>query len=395
MRILFITHYSDLYGANRSLMNLLNGLLKFGVQPLVIIPKGGEICDVLNKMNIPFILFEFNMWCGNTPIRTKNKFLIQQKLLTALVNNKIKNFENLVKLKKLHKKLGSFNPSFVYSNSSVFNFGLLYAKKYQIPHVWHLREVQEHYNLKWFYNEKNVSKNFNSSEVVIAASHFLKENYELRNGVRNIKVIYNGILTKKELLELDQKRMCSLKKNSSPIIVFGVVGLLHPKKNQMEAIKAFSIVSKKFPKSKLLIIGQGDQSHLKTVAKELGVIDRVEFLGHMKNPFDAYLEMDIFLMCSRLEGFGRVTAEAMASSIPVIGFREGGTKEIIKEGITGFFYDSDYVELAKKMLFLCENPKEIKKMGKRGREFFETDYLLEDHSKAIYEILELRKNNGN
>ena len=49
MRVLFITHYTDLYGANRSLLNLIDGLKQFKVKSFVLCPSEGEIPRALEK----------------------------------------------------------------------------------------------------------------------------------------------------------------------------------------------------------------------------------------------------------------------------------------------------------------------------------------------------------
>ena len=64
MKIVFFTHYSELYGANKSLINLIEGLISlYTIQPLVVIPKEGAISLVLKEKNIPYIVVKFYLWC--------------------------------------------------------------------------------------------------------------------------------------------------------------------------------------------------------------------------------------------------------------------------------------------------------------------------------------------
>jgi len=301
-------------------------------------------------------------------------------------NLKRKKFNNS-QLSSLKLKLGNFNPDFVHSNSSVFNFGLLYAIKYCIPHIWHLRESQEHYHFQWYHNTNFINKTFKKSDVVITVSCFLREYYSRKNNIRNSKVLYNGVLSYKDLLKLDELR--KLKTESvDEALVFGIVGLLHPKKGQEEAIKSFAIVNKNYPRARLIIVGEGDQNRLRKLVEELKLTSSVEFFGHLKDPYEAFLTMDICLMCSRMEGMGRVTLEAMASGIPVIGYREGGTIELIEENITGLFYEFDHNKLAEKMIYLIENREQRIKMGEIAREIFEKKYTSEIYAENFMKILE-------
>jgi len=387
INILFITHYTGLYGANKSLLNLLEGIKDYDIEPLIIIPANGDLCDVLEKKNIPYVIQEFNWWCGVIPKLPTNRLKSIKVKVKNWKLNRHRKKKNLNNLKLLKQKIVNFKPDFIHSNSSVFNFGLLYGKKYNIPHIWHLRESQEQYYLKWFYNINYVNKSFKNSEIIIAVSNFLKENYYKKNKIRNIKVIYNGVLSYKALLKLDQLRKTK-PDNKSEALVYGIVGLLHPKKGHEEAIRAFSKVNKSYPKTKLLIVGEGDQGRLRNLVNDLGITKNVEFWGHISDPFQAFLKMDVCLMCSRMEGLGRVTIEAMASNIPVIGYKEGGTIEIIQENITGLFYEIDYNYLAEKMVYLIENKELRIKMGNKGRELFELKYTSEIYAKNFMEILE-------
>jgi glycosyltransferase involved in cell wall biosynthesis len=386
MNILFITHYTALYGANKSLLTLIEGLEKYNVNPMLVVPEFGEICEVLEKQNIPFIIQKYSRWCGEIPKLPKNRF---KRIITIgnnwgrIINHK-KN--NLKYLNFLNEKIDNFKPEFIYSNSSVFNFGLLYAKRYKIPHIWHLRETQEHYNLEWFYNIKTINKSFNDSEIVLAISKFIKVNYQTKNQIKDIIVEYDGVLSINDLVLLDKKRQVIKKPNKSSV-VFGIVGLIHPNKGQEDAIRAFSIVAQKHPSSKLLVVGLGGQLPLKKLVNKLEISNNVEFWGHISDPFDAFLKMDVCLMCSKKEGLGRVTLEAMASNIPTIGYKEGGTIELIEENINGMFYEFDYKELAERMIYMIENKERRIEMGNNGRQIFEQKYTSEIYAKNIYNIL--------
>ena len=77
--------------------------------------------------------------------------------------------------------------------------------------------------------------------------------------------------------------------------------------------------------------------------------DKVEMLGYVNDPYAIHQKADAVLMCSKSEGMGRVTLEAMIFGNPVIGFNGGGTPELIEDGVDGFIYHTDENELAQKM----------------------------------------------
>lgn len=386
MKILFITHYSALYGANKSLINLIEGFGSMPVEFCVVLPNEGELSLELDKRRIKYIIQEFNWWAGtnkNANNEASGKF---KKFLLRKRKEYQKHKICIQHVNELKHKLRDFKPGVVMSNSSVINFGFVFARKFDIPHVWFLRESQEQYYLKWLYHKRIIKRNFNRSDIIIAVSDFLKKYYSNRLGIKNIKTVYNGVVNAKDLILLDKRRKEKENQKNS-FITFGIVGLLHPKKGQAEAINAFGLINKEFPETKLIIAGLGDQTGLRELVKRIGLEDKVEFWGHIEEPFEAFLEMDVYLMCSRMEGLGRVTLEAMASGLPVIGYYEGGTKDIILENETGLFYKKDHEDLAEKMRYLIRNPELRLKFGNNARALVDAKYTSEVYAENVYNLI--------
>lgn len=387
MKILFFTHYSELYGANKSLLDLIDGLvLVYKIEPYVILPYEGDLMSVLNENKIPFEVVPFHQWCEIIQRRSRHPYrYIKNVIQTKKRIKKINKF-NGEQIYNVKEKIGDFAPDFVYSNSSVFNFGYLFAKKYHIKHIWHFREFGEKdYNLV-FFNKKNVIHCFNKSDKIIAISNAIKFFYKTNYFVKNIEVAHNSVLSMSVLEKIDKRKENKKVRNSSEI-VFGIVGLLHKNKGQEDAIRAFKLVNSIYPETKLLIVGTGNQHDLLNLSTDLNITSKVDFLGHLADPFDAFLNMDVNLMCSRNEGLGRVTIEAMAASIPTIGYRGGGTIEIVEEYKTGLFYENNYQDLSEKMIFLIENESKRIEMGINARKIFQEKYINEIYASSIYEII--------
>lgn len=137
-------------------------------------------------------------------------------------------------------------------------------------------------------------------------------------------------------------------------------------------IKALSIVRKHFPEAKLKIAGCGPlESELKSLACELKIAKFVVFLGKIdhRRITEVYSESDILLNCSKVESFGMVLLEAMASGLPVVSTNVGGVSSVIRDGVNGFLVESDnYIEMAEKLLYLLRNPEKAFEISKRGKE---------------------------
>jgi glycosyltransferase involved in cell wall biosynthesis len=112
-----------------------------------------------------------------------------------------------------------------------------------------------------------------------------------------------------------------------------------------------------------------------------------------KRPKDSELvkiyNQSIATLClSRFETFGLVPLESMACGTPVVVVKEGGYRESVVDGVTGFLVDRDPALFGSKIAFLLKNPDVAQKMGKAGREYVEREWNWEKSLKRLEEILE-------
>lgn len=378
IRVLFITHYQELYGANISMINLIVDLKeRYNIIPLVISPSSGDFNKILKKEKINHQTIPFKRWI--VP-EQDNTWLYKFKYLIA----------NTVALFKMslwvRKQLESVD--IVYSVSSVFDIGLLYSKIHNIPHIWHVRETMKHYNFKAIWGKKITAKIYRQSALLIFISKYLKMNFIENFGeMKNSKIIYNGI--KKHIKKLENKKEIKDK------VVFCVVGVIYENKNQLQVIKACKLLLEENRTNFMLyVVGKGDGKEIgkiKNYIKNNNLKNNIELLGYKKNIFSVLQKCDIGIMASRYEAFGRATVEYMMAGLPVIASASGANEEIVKNGITGLVYDIDNIEALKDcMLYAMENPDIMAEMGHKGymraREKFE---MAENTDKIYKEIVRL------
>jgi phosphatidylinositol alpha-1,6-mannosyltransferase len=107
-------------------------------------------------------------------------------------------------------------------------------------------------------------------------------------------------------------------------------------------LKALPLIRQSIPTVRYHIVGDGDaRGDLETLAKELGVADVTCFHGRVSDETlrDLYAHSTVFVMPSRMEGFGFVFLEAMAQGTPAIGGNQDATTEVIVDGETGYTID--------------------------------------------------------
>ncbi|RCJ25520.1 hypothetical protein A6770_27695 [Nostoc minutum NIES-26] len=385
LKVVFITHYVNLYGANRSLLNLIDGLKHYNVEPFVVAPSEGKISDALRTRNVQFATIPIQYWVGSrTDENHSGNNLYQTALYRREATKRL--YKNLKILPSLKNQLQAWNVDIVYTNSSVTPVGALVARMLKIPHVWHLREfIDIDYNFHHDWGKTIFNYFLSQADAQIAISESIRSHFISGLSPERVHVIYNGIAS---IADFDRffKIRNSIISNDKPY-TFALIGLIHPNKGQDVAIKALSILVKYFSQVRLLIVGHGDNTKLKKLAEDLGVANKVEFWGHVDDPYKAYLASDVVLMCSKNEGMGRVTVEAMSACRPVIGYDNAGTSEIIQHEYTGMLYQGGHEELAICMRRFVENPAWAKQLGENAWHVARKEYSIEMYSKRIYEVL--------
>ncbi|MFA5832069.1 MAG: glycosyltransferase [Bacteroidota bacterium] len=169
------------------------------------------------------------------------------------------------------------------------------------------------------------------------------------------------------------------KRNKQEIII-GTIKKLHHLYGIDRLLKAFAILKKTMPESKLklMIIGDGEQKKiLKSLCNSLGIEDSTIFVGEIaQKEVPKYLnEFDLFVALSRSESFGVAVLEASSCELPVVVSDAGGLSEVVLDGKTGFIIPNGDIEVAAtKLQILIKDKILTAKIGKNGREFVKKYY---------------------
>ena len=142
-----------------------------------------------------------------------------------------------------------------------------------------------------------------------------------------------------------------------------------PVKRVTDVVKVFALVAKETP-AQLVMIGDGpERSVAEFLAKDLGIQERVHFLGKQERVHELLALADLLVMPSELESFGLAALEGMACKVPSIATRVGGVPELIDDGVTGLLYEVGDVEgMAAGALSLLNDPPRLKAMREAARD---------------------------
>ena len=155
------------------------------------------------------------------------------------------------------------------------------------------------------------------------------------------------------------------------------VGRLEPQKDLPNMLRAFAALPER--ERTLLLVGEGPlQGALVAQARELGLGERVRFLGRRLDVPDLMAAADGYLMSSAWEGLPLVLIEAAAASLPIVATDVGGNAEIVEDGRNGFLAPAgDPAALAAAMVRLEALPAaERRAMGAAGLRKVEAEYEI-------------------
>jgi glycosyltransferase involved in cell wall biosynthesis len=140
------------------------------------------------------------------------------------------------------------------------------------------------------------------------------------------------------------------------------------------------------------IAGDGPQMPvLQSLAKGLGIGDRVHFLGWQSREglMKCYQEANVFLFPSRHEGMPNAMLEAMASGLPVVASCIAGNEELVVDGETGYLVPSEDIEsLQAALKQLLIDPALREQMGRASRQHVEANYSWESTAQQYVLFLE-------
>ncbi len=150
------------------------------------------------------------------------------------------------------------------------------------------------------------------------------------------------------------------------------VNHLHPRKRIDLQLKAMPLLLKECPNVALLIVGSGPEAaNLRELANQLELTpQQVVFAGFVSDVELAayYAVADLYFHSGRAESFGLSVLEASAAGLPVVAADEGGPRDIIVDGATGFLVEATPENFAAKAAWLLDNIAEAKKVGQTGAE---------------------------
>ncbi|RDI43014.1 N-acetyl-alpha-D-glucosaminyl L-malate synthase BshA [Falsibacillus pallidus] len=230
------------------------------------------------------------------------------------------------------------------------------------------------------------------SDAVTAVSDALvKQTHELISPNKEIETVYNFIddrIYKRHDAE-HLKQEYGIKPDEKVVIH---VSNFRAVKRVSDVVRVFSNIEKNMP-AKLLLVGDGpEMTVICKLVKELGIQDKVLFLGKQDNLEELYSISDLKLLLSQKESFGLVALEAMACGVPCIGTDVGGIPEVIANDVNGFICPlGDIDTISDKAIELLTDEELFARFSKAAVESalgnFRSEKIVKHYEEIYYKVL--------
>ena len=333
LRVLHITPSVRLLGARRSLLTLVRELAGSRFEPLVLAPSDGGLTRELDKRHLRWVKLRMPPW--------------RKAMSWATIPGRVAALRDLCN----RERIDLIHCNEIYPNphalvaasgaplgrefaSALLQKRLLYPLR--IPVVTHMRLSVT----------PRMVRNYMLAQAtrVIAVSNAAAADFDpFTWKSRTVRVVYNGVDFEEFGDAVSRRDATRQRLGYKPDdFVIGQIGLLMPRKRPRFLVESAPEILRLVPNAKFLLIGEaspGQQKfveELKALVESLGVAHAFRFLPFQQQVADYFAALDLNVLLSNDEGFGRVVIEAAAAHVPTIGSNVGGIPELIIDEETGY-----------------------------------------------------------
>jgi L-malate glycosyltransferase len=373
MRVLYVNQTATVSGAERSLLELL-GALPPDLEPVLACPDG-PLADRARALGVAW-----------RPIpATDASFRLHARHTTRAL------LELSAQATAVRATTRRTRPHLVHANTTRAAIAAVAARRLGGPPVVaHIRD--------WVPPGRTAQLTLrfvaSGAAVTLANSRFAAA--QVTTGADAVRVVHNPVDHRRfgVVGRAEARRRLGLDDRDE---VMAVIAQLTPWKGQAEAIETARLLRETRPRLRLLLVGSakfvapgtrydnaGYAEELRARAADAGLGDSVRLLGEREDVPGVMAALDLLLVPSWREAFGRVAAEALAAGVPVLATEIGGPAEIVRDGIDGrLLPPRDPRAWAAAAAELLDDPARRAAMGRAGRGRVREAFGLERHVREV------------
>lgn len=330
-KVLLVHSGTSLYGSDRSLLAIASGLDTRRYVPVVALPGEGPLLRELTRRKVEAHVL---------PLA-----ILRRRYAPGYICGLAG--QMAVSVRRLARFMEAHGVSLVHTNTShVLSSGPA-ARLRHVPHICHVREIPRIPRPLRRLFARFVAW---QSDRAIAISRAVREEFlgDLVPDSR-ARLIHSAI-------ELEPFRALPSREAAKSQLgvppggpLIGTVGRVTPWKGQRSFVEAAGLIAGRLPEANFVVVGDADteenrgyRSELEARAEELGLSQRLRFVGFREDVCVYLAAMDVFVLPSSApEPLGRVVLEAMAAGTPVVATAHGGPVEVLEGGRCGLLVPPD------------------------------------------------------
>ena len=364
-----------------------------------IFSSGGAerfLLDLVN--NIDLNRFKVILVIGRKNGVSYKEFLKNDKNI-EYINLGFEDNEDHLIYKKLAEKIDDIKPDICFGIGIFTNFILLDAIN-EISYTGKVILRESNYismrkNLPEELRKKFLE--YNRSDKIVALTKGMKKDIS-RYGVNKTKITtINNIIDADSILKQSNEKIKNdiFNKITGRKIIH--VGRLEEQKNHKLLFDAFKIVSDNISDVELVVLGKGSlEEELKRYVYDIGIANKVHFLGFQDNPYNFIKKSDLVVLSSLYEGLPHILLETMLLKVPIVSTNcKTGPKDIFKGNKYGYLVENNNIEsMANKIISLLNDDKKLyKKVNKAYNRAlnYSTDVVVEKYENLFDDIINIPK----
>jgi len=359
MRVVYLNPFSqEVSGPDESLRVLLNELIPLGVEAHLVLPERGPQASRYEALGVTV---------HEAPLAPLQRTLSP----ASVVRQPVRLARAVAAVRAISRRVGAH---LIHTNMEVLLEGGLAARSLRVPHVLHYRgnTLDEP---KLVFDALTATWTA-LADHVYCISRATAAVFERRGRGAKVEVLYNplDVRTFADASRSALVRAALGGAEDAPLV--GTVGRLHPRKDVETFVRAAALVAARAPAARFVVVGSAEapveldyRRRVESLVREVGLEGRLVLAGARRDIPAVMKALDVFVLASRHEGFGRVVAEAMAAGRPVVVAREGAPPELVEEDRYGVCAaPADPADFAEKILDLLAHPGRAAAMGGRAAE---------------------------
>jgi glycosyltransferase involved in cell wall biosynthesis len=359
LRVVYLNPFSqEVSGPDESLLALLRELVPRGVEAHLVLPAWGPQAPRYEALGVA--VHVANLAPLRRDVSAAAAGLFPSRILRAALE-----------VRRLARRVGA---SLIHTNMEVLLEGGLAARALRLPHVLHYRgNTLDRPRLVF----DGLTAAWTAlSDHVYCISRATASVFEKRGRGRKVEVLYNplDVASFASAERSEAVRAALGATGRAPLI--GTVGRLHPRKDVETFVRAAALVGARLPEARFVVVGTAEapveleyRRRLEALVAEVGLAGRLLLAGARRDIPAVMKALDVFVLTSRHEGFGRVVAEAMAAGRPAVVAREGAPPELVDEDRYGLCAaPADPSDFAETILGVLARPEASAAMAARAAE---------------------------